>query len=306
MGEILDDMDSRPGSATSLLRTVVGLYLRELGGWIAVPHLLELLDVVGVPAPRARTALARVKKKGLLAPETRGQVAGYALVPDAVAMLRRGDRRIRHPRTMGEGDPWCLVSFSIPEAQRDLRHQLRRRLHWIGCGTVSPALWICPGFLVDEVEEILAELGVRQHATVFLTERPRVGGELRAAVAGWWDLEALRRLHDAFLAEHAGAAVAGGGAAADPAAAGAAAASRAAASGGDAAAADAAAFAAYVRAIDTWRIIPYLDPGLPSELLPPDWPGAASAELMASLRARFAAPAARFAAGPAPRIRSPW
>lgn len=284
MGEILDDMDSRPGSATSLLRTVVGLYLRELGGWIAVPHLLELLDVVGVPAPRARTALARVKKKGLLAPETRGQVAGYALVPDAVAMLRRGDRRIRHPRTMGEGDPWCLVSFSIPEAQRDLRHQLRRRLHWIGCGTVSPALWICPGFLVDEVEEILAELGVRQHATVFLTERPRVGGELRAAVAGWWDLEALRRLHDAFLAEHAGAAVAGG----------------------DAAAADAAAFAAYVRAIDTWRIIPYLDPGLPSELLPPDWPGAASAELMASLRARFAAPAARFAAGPAPRIRSPW
>ncbi len=283
MGEILDDMDSRPGSATSLLRTIVGLHLRELGGWVAVSHLLELLETVGVPAPRARTAVARVKKKGLLAPESRGQLAGYALVPDAVAMLERGDRRIHHPRAMGDGDPWCLVSFSLPEAQRDLRHQLRRRLHWIGCGTVSPALWICPGFLVDEVEEILVSLGVRQHATVFLTDRPRVEGDLGAAVSRWWDLDALRRLHTAFLTEH-------GAAAAAPAAS---------------TVSDAAAFAAYVRAIDTWRIIPYLDPGLPASLLPADWPGAASATLLADLRTRFAAPAARFAADRTPRIRSP-
>ena len=31
---VLDDANIRPGSATSLLRTIVGCYLRRLGGWI--------------------------------------------------------------------------------------------------------------------------------------------------------------------------------------------------------------------------------------------------------------------------------
>jgi len=40
---VLDDADSRPGSATSLLRTIIGCYLRRLGGWIAAPALMELM-----------------------------------------------------------------------------------------------------------------------------------------------------------------------------------------------------------------------------------------------------------------------
>ena len=34
-GRVLDDIDARPGSTASLLRTIVGLYLRPLGGWIS-------------------------------------------------------------------------------------------------------------------------------------------------------------------------------------------------------------------------------------------------------------------------------
>lgn len=272
MAEILDDMDSRPGSTTSLLRTVIGIYLRELGGWISVADLLELMDALGVPAPRARTAIVRVKKKDLLVPETRGRIAGYRLAPEAVPMLARGDRRIYQPRHMRADSAWCVVSFSIPEENRHLRHQLRRRLHWIGCGTVSPALWIAPGYLLDEVEEILDELEVRSRATVFVTERPRVADELTTAVAQWWDLDEIRAHHDAFLAQH----------------------------GPDAALPTAIeptpreAFGIYLRAIDTWRIVPYIDPGLPPDLLPADWPGEASSALLHTLRTRFSGPATDF------------
>ena len=35
------------------------------------------------------------------------------------------------------------------------------------------------------------------------------------------------------------------------------------------------AFADYMRALTDWRRLPYLDPGLPDELLPPDWPAPA-------------------------------
>jgi phenylacetic acid degradation operon negative regulatory protein len=142
MTPVLDDLDSRPGSTTSLLRTVVGLYLRRLGGWIPVADLIQLMEDLDVPAPRTRTAVVRLKRKSLLVPRTVDRVIGYDLHPDAPAMLAAGDRRIFQPRSMAPDDAWCLVSFSLPEELRDVRHQLRRRLDGIGCGTDSPALWI--------------------------------------------------------------------------------------------------------------------------------------------------------------------
>jgi len=245
---ILDDMDSRPGSATSLMRTIIGLYLRQIGGWISIANLVELMAQLDVSASAARTAVTRLKSKELLRPRAVGGVAGYEANSDAVPMLEGGDRRIFSPRTMSSDDAWCLISFSIPEPRREARHQLRRRLHWIGCGTVSPALWICPDFLRNEVEDILADLELRECATLFRTDRPLVGGELKSAIARWWDLGALESLHRRALGE-LGQLISAGPT--DP---------------GEA-------FARYVRGVDAWRVIPYLDPGLAPDLLPAEWPG---------------------------------
>jgi phenylacetic acid degradation operon negative regulatory protein len=46
-----------------------------------------------------------------------------------------------------------------------------------------------------------------------------------------------------------------------------------------------------VLALTAWRRLPYLDPGLPAELLPADWHGARAATAFAALRARLAGPA---------------
>lgn len=271
LGRVLDDLESRPGSATSLLRTVIGSVLRERGGWMPASAFVTLLDAVGVPPDRTRTALSRVKARGLLTAESRDGVAGYALTPAARPMLARGDRRIHHPRAMAEGDPWCLVSFSLPERDRDLRHQLRRRLGWIGCGTVTGALWICPAMLVDEVEEIVADLRLADRVTLFVAEEVRGVTDLRTAVARWWDLAALRRRHDDFLA-------------------------RAGAAGADRPGlTPAESFRAWITVLDAWRPIPYLDPGLPVALLPDDWPGRRSVPMFLHARDRVAAAAGEFA-----------
>ena len=39
--------------------------------------------------------------------------------------------------------------------------------------------------------------------------------------------------------------------------------------------------------LTAWRRLPYLDPGLPLEHLPPDWPGIEAAELFSSLDSRL-------------------
>jgi len=257
---ILDDFDSRPGSATSLLRTIVGAYLRELGGRASIAALIRLLGAVGVSESHARTAVLRVSRKGLLLP---GGNADYVLNRGAVPMLENGDRRIFTFRQMGDGDPWCLISFSIPETHRAERHQLRRQLTWIGCGTVSSALWICPGFLMGEVEGILDELGLRRYATLFETATPQPAGSLADAVAEWWDLPALEALHRGFLEATAGFVPTP---ADEP---------------------GAVAFAAWIRTLDEWRVIPYRDPGLPPSALPTEWPGFASVARFEDLMSRF-------------------
>nr|WP_201471148.1 PaaX family transcriptional regulator C-terminal domain-containing protein [Microbacterium hydrocarbonoxydans] len=240
---VLDDIDARPGSTASLLRTLIGLYLRPLGGWISAADLVALAGDLGIPTAQARTGITRLKQKGLLLAERRHAV-GYRLNPDAATMLERGDRRIFEMREMTDADRWCLISFSIPESARSIRHQLRRRLQWIGAGVVSPALWICPGHLQSDVQQIVAELDARAWVTTFQADTPMTPRTLPEAAAQWWDLDALRAEHLAFQRSLAALAD-------EP-------------------------FAAYVQLIDSWRMLPYLDPGLPPAMLPADWPGGRS------------------------------
>lgn len=255
---MLDDIDARPGSTASLLRTFIGVFLRPLGGWISAADLVALAGDLGIGSAAARTGIGRLKQKGLLLPE-REELIGYRLNPAASGMLERGDRRIFEMREMTDADPWCLVSFSIPESARSVRHQLRRRLQWIGAGVVSPALWICPGHLQAEVEQILDELGARPWATLFQASAPLPDGSLIDAAAQWWDLEALRAEHLAFQASLTALP-------AEP-------------------------FAAYVQLIDRWRVLPYTDPGLPPSMLPADWPGRRSFDEFARRSAQLRAPA---------------
>ncbi|MCT9868091.1 PaaX family transcriptional regulator [Paenarthrobacter aurescens] len=273
MSAVLDDMDSRPGSTTSLLRTVIGLYLRDAGGWMSTKDIVTLMEALGTSGTVTRTALGRLRKKDVVLQETRGGVPGVTLTDGAATMLARGDRRIYNPRSMSVSDPWCLISFSIPETEREKRHQLRRRLHWIGCGTVAAGLWICPDSLRVEVEEILADLGLRDMATIFVTGTPMVGGSLQEAVSKWWDLEAVAGLHKDFIRGHGADVPVGAGNEVGP---------------------SPEAFATYVQCIDRWRIIPYLDPGLPSAYLPADWPGAEGTALFSRIVSAYAAPSGEF------------
>lgn len=261
----------------SLMRTFIGSFLRGVGGWIPVGDVVELLGEVGVSAASVRTNLSRLKAKGLVVTEPRDGTTGYRLADDADTMLARGDRRIYGHRAMCVGDPWMVVVFSIPEAHRDLRHQLRSRLTWLGCGSLAPGAWIGPGHLVDETRDVLQEVGLLDYVTILRTETPLVDGSLADAVARWWDLPALNARYAAFIGAHEAVAErwARAQAASTPGAS------------------DAAAFADYLRALDDWRSIPYLDPALPTEYLPDYWDGERGVALFAQLHDRLHAASLR-------------
>lgn len=272
MNSVLEDLDARPGSTTSMLRTIVGLYIRKLGGWLSSAQLVSLMDVLGFNAQVTRTALTRLKKKGILESRLQEGIGGLALTGPGETLLARGDRRLFTPRSMSDLDDWCLLSYSVPESQRERRHQLRRHLSSIGGGTVTPGLWIFPAYLHDEVWEILRALELHDHATTFISRAPETAEGPRETAAKWWDMESIAALHRSFIELNSSVPEQESSTAAKS-------------------------FALYIAAIDSWRTIPYLDPGLPPTFLPEDWPGHRSAELFLRIQALHARQALEFVRG---------
>jgi len=93
---------------------------------------------------------------------------------------------------------------------------------------------------------------------------------LKAKVARWWDLDSLDQQYSSFVQRHASQVT---GPELLPAAA----------------------FARYVPLVTEWRQLPYLDPGLPNDLLPSSWPGGRAEGLFMQLHQRWSGPSRAYA-----------
>ncbi|MFP3987372.1 PaaX family transcriptional regulator C-terminal domain-containing protein [Streptomyces sp. E11-3] len=263
----------------SLIVTYYGAYGRrspasgEPVGPVPVAQLIRLLAAVGVDAPSVRSSVSRLKRRGLLVPErTERGAAGYALSDDARQLLDDGDRRIYSDARPRLDDGWVLAVFSVPESERSKRHILRSRLSGLGFGTAAPGVWIAPARLYDETRHTLRRLRLDPYVDLFLGAH--LGFTATAdAVARWWDLAAIAELHERFLDRQ------------EPVL-------RSWEARDDTPADDA--YRDYLLALDSWRHLPYADPGLPAELLPKGWPGERSAEVFARLHERLRDAGAEF------------
>ena len=265
-------LSSAPAQPRHLIVTVYGLYARIGGGWMSVASVISLLGDLDVDQQTVRSAISRLKQRGLLVASKRGRTAGYELSAEAGAILAEGDHRIFEHRRAAADDPWLLAVFSVPETERDKRHQLRSQLARLGFGTVSAGVWVAPAHLRAVTEGVLQRQGLDRYADLF--ECAYVAfGEPREKVRQWWDLDQLADLYDEFLAVHRPVLAKWKRRKTERA--------------GE----EAEAFADYVRVLTDWRRLPYADPGLPAALLPADWEGALAAKLFADLRARLEDPA---------------
>jgi phenylacetic acid degradation operon negative regulatory protein len=161
------------------------------------------------------------------------------------------------------------VVFSVPEAERGKRHELRSLLTRLGFGTAAPGVWVAPGTAYDETLAALDRAGLTSYTELFRGDYLGAGSA-SVRVGEWWDLPAIAALYDEFVTEYRGLTRLREP---DPARA----------------------FAAYVPMLTAWRRLPYLDPGIALDLLPAGWPGVRAGDLFARLDARLRTPAAKHA-----------
>jgi phenylacetic acid degradation operon negative regulatory protein len=252
-------------NARSALFDLYGDHLLRRGQQAPVAALVRLLAPLRISAPAVRTAVSRMAKQGWLAPARLSSGAGYRLTPRGELRLRQAaDRIYRHSVPPSWDGRWHLVI--MPRiGERAKRDRLRSALGFLGYATLDGGTWISPRASA-ELDGLLAAEQVRAERF-----HARHDGDARALAARAWDIDGLARAYRQWLTsatEHA------------------------AGIGPDQP--DDAVFAARSELVHGWRKFLFVDPGLPAELLPAQWPGTAAAEFFDAQATRLWPAAARF------------
>lgn len=224
--------------------------------------LIDVLDGAGIAAPATRATLDRLVTRGILTRERKGREITFELTDAGSAVLSEATERVRHQHHFTpHGDGWTMVTFTIPEDQRTLRHRLRATLTWERFAPLRDGLWLAPGEVdLDSVlEPLRAELPGGALTAFRAKELP--GYPMDASVAAAWDLDRIRDEHLAFIE-----------------------------SWSDLSTVDAAgsALSARTMLVADWLELLRVDPCLPPEFLGSEWPSPLSSELYWSWRERLA------------------
>jgi phenylacetic acid degradation operon negative regulatory protein len=250
-------------AARSLLLTILGEYVLPRGEAVWQETLVGALVSVGYTQHAARQALARSVRDGWLSTERVGRRARLSLSTRTAELLATGAARIYSFGEPWEWDGrWLMLILRVPEERREVRHQLRTRLAWGGLGSMGAGVWLTPH--VEREAELCAAIreAPAAEATSFVASLGALGrGE--DVVAAAWDLEEVRSQYDAFIEDFSAVRVVF-------------------ASQG---------FRMQTLLVHAWRKFPFLDPDLPSELLPAGWPRRRAHELFVARHSAWGPPA---------------
>lgn len=221
---------------------------------------ITVLEGAGIAEAAVRASLSRLVRQGVLASQRHGREIAFRLTAAGAALLSQGNERVRgdHPFSP-HGGGWTLVTFSIPEGRRDLRHRVRSTLTWHGFAPLRDGLWLAPGE-VDLRSSLLPLTGeLDDGAVMAFRARELEEFPMAPSVHQAWDIEAIRAAHVAFLGTWQGVDAA------------------------EVAVRDAA-LVTRIELVADWLELLGTDPGLPPEYMDDDWPAAASARVYRRLR----------------------
>jgi phenylacetic acid degradation operon negative regulatory protein len=239
-------------AARSTLLTVLGEYLLQRPGGAWQEALIGSLSLLGFTPSAARQAVVRSSREGWLEGERVGRRSHMRLTASSAELLRDGARRI-----YGFGEPvsWDGRWLLLVLRVPEPRRELRHRL-------TTQLAWAGFGSLGGGLW-ITPHVGREARGLSFRAELGALGDTERV-IGEAWDLPGLREHYEQFVADFVGVGPRGG----------------------------AAAFAAQTALVHAWRRFPFIDPDLPDDLLPSDWPRRRAYELFRERHDRWA-PAAQ-------------
>lgn len=260
---IHDVLDKDPPRAKSLCVTLLGDAIEPHGGSIWLSDLIELVTPLGINERLLRTSVFRLVAQDWLQSQRHGRRSLYQLSDKGVELTQQASSRIYDGSATPWDGSWTLVILPrFGNNSLDRRGDARRELLWAGFGAVAPGIFTLPRDQSAIAREILKRLGLSDHALILSAQElnGRHGLSLDQLVPLCWDLSSLAAQYQSFI-DTFGPML--------PEI--------------DSATLPAQAFAVRALTLHAWRRIVLHDPALPSQLLPPDWPGHAARLLCGQL-----------------------
>jgi phenylacetic acid degradation operon negative regulatory protein len=230
--------------------------------------LVAFLAEFGFEPNAARKAIQRTAKSGLIAAKRDGRRVQWSITESGRRILDDGaDRLFRKPGAEPQWDgEWLLLTLTVPESRRQLRHHLQKRLTWAGLGSPVPGQWISPHpERLPAVEGIVRDLGLEVHAQSFVGRHTGIGSEADL-ISEAWDLDALALSYRRFIDRFTDVGQLD----------------------------DRGALVERIELVQEWRGFPALDPDLPAQHLPADWPRRDAAEVFWKSYGTLKDPSQRF------------
>jgi phenylacetic acid degradation operon negative regulatory protein len=256
-----------PPRAVPLIVTVFGDAVLPFGGRVWLGSLIRLLGPLGVSERLVRTAVYRLSREHWLRAEAIGRRSDYLLTDFGRRQFEAAERHIYAAGHAAWDRRWRMLVMLPGKWSAAEREHLRRSLAWQGFGQLNGNVFLHPG---APLEQSLAALDTEDFPRLrekILALSGTGPGDRHAIVRAAWDLAELSRAYGAFVRRYRPLA---------PAAAAKLAPERA--------------FVVRTLLIHEYRRLLLRDPGLPGELLPPDWHGREARALCARLYLALAAP----------------
>ncbi len=254
----------------SIVFDLFGDYIRYERGEIRLRALSALLDCFGVGESTVRVVMARLKKEEWFDSRREGRETIYALNDKSWRLLDEGRSRIFERSQTPWDRRWHMVIYSVPEADRALREELRKELSWLGFGPLASSTWISPRDRLTELEEHFAS-----HPSIRLDLLRCESSGLaqdREMAARCWDLDSLNADYQSLLrtyrprmSDYRAGRVA-----------------------------PRQALIERMQLTHDYRMFPFRDPDLPEELVPAGWKGHEAHEMFIEAHDLLRAPAEQF------------
>jgi phenylacetic acid degradation operon negative regulatory protein len=250
------------GSARGLLLTMLGEFVFTERRPVWTGTLVHVMGAMGVAEKAARQSIARAAASGWIEGTKDGRRTSWQLTPRMVRTMSLGMQRVKsmgHQASQWDGR-WLVLSMALPETHRAIRQKLYRLLGWVGFGNASPGLWVNPhAGRIDEARRLVEQFDLHGLAFGFVGTSVDLGVTDRMLVARSWDLDAVAQHYDDLLARFSQL---------HPRS-------------------DESRLMAQIQLVHEWQQLPFVDPGLPPELLPAGWTGRKAARKLEALRARW-------------------
>ena len=251
---------ARGPSARAYLLILLGDYALDQANAAWTNTVVEALGLVGFEEKAARQALTRSANAGLLDPQRVGRRTRWHITPTGHEALTAAKNRLfaTGPERDWNGD-WLILLATVPENHRNLRHRLRTSLSWAGFGSLGPGVWLSPHpSHATEARLVLQSLGEPVQGTL-LHARLDNPEERQRLVTQAWDVTELDRQYRTFVDRFEPVQPDSPGRA----------------------------LAELAHLVYQWRRLLLADPGLPPNLLPPQWSGEQARRLLLDRHPRW-------------------